>query len=95
MDAAVVVLPSDAEGDDAVGLGHAFEDVAFAVFRMFSGEGEDGFDDFVDGLVEFLFAGVAFFESCHEGFDFFIENWVLSHRLTSCTRMRGWEMKKC
>src|SRR3712207_7908217 len=50
---ALVVLPADTEGDDAVGLGHAPEDLRLVIFGFARGELEHVLGDLVDGLDEF------------------------------------------
>ena len=92
VDLAVVIFPCDAEGDDAVWLCHALEDVGVSVVGVICGEGDEGFDDFVDGLVEFFFAGVSLFEAGHEGFDFFFGVGFWIHRGVGCRVWRDREM---
>ena len=83
VDASVVVLPGDAEGDEAFGFDDAFEDgVLFVGGFSFEGGGE-GFEDFADGLEEFEFAGVSAFDFTDYGFDVVHECWF-----PGCARAR-------
>ena len=59
VDVALVVGPRDAELDLALGLDDAVDDRQVGVFGVTLGEGGDGQEDLVDGLVELGLGGVA------------------------------------
>ena len=56
--------------DNAVGLGHALENLSLLVFRILEHEGHDVVDDFVHRLVKLGLARIALDESIHESIDF-------------------------
>jgi len=59
---AVAVRPGDAEHDDALRLGHAFEDFGLLVFGVLLDEQPDRFGYLRHGLMEFSLEGVTFLE---------------------------------
>ena len=71
-DIPLVILPADPEDDNAVGLGHPFEDVVFEVLRMVHHVWHEGNHHFVNRLMKFLLVGVPALQAGHEVFDSFL-----------------------
>src|SRR5262249_11760477 len=68
--APLVVLPRDAEDDDAVGLRHPLEDERVAVALVREEEGHERLRHFLHRLVELLLARIPPHEALHEAVDF-------------------------
>ena len=64
-----VVLPGDAEGDDAIRLGEPLHEFRALVLGMAGDERDDGFGHFAHRLMELRLAGIAPFEAGHESLD--------------------------
>ena len=67
VDVALVVGPRDAELDLALGLDDAVDDGQVSVLGVTLGEGGDGQEDLVDGLVELGLGGVAALDGFKNG----------------------------
>ena len=82
LELALVVDPGDAEQDDALGLGHALEDLGLAVLGALVEDRLERLGHFHDGLMELRLAGVLGLEFGHEFVD------ESAHELPSTRRSR-------
>ena len=62
MDFALVIGPSNAEFDDALGLAHSLQQAGLFIFGMLCHHIFDALENFFDSLDEQIFAGIAGFD---------------------------------
>ena len=93
LDLAVAVGPSDAEHDDAFGLGHALQYLGLLVFGILLDVRPDGLRNLRHGLVEFSFRGIALLERGKKARQFVRHKSVLpvvqEYKVDENTRGRG------
>ena len=79
----MIVLPTDAEYDNAVWLRQALQDSIVLVLLVLQDEGHQAFSDFADCLMELGLAGIATGKTVHEFFDLFLCFSVGQHSMCS------------